>query len=213
MASEAPKKIRTRDRILDAALTMFNAEGEPNVTTNAIADELGMSPGNLHYHFKTKPDLVKALFARFEREVSSLIIFNESEKADIVEAWMKLILLFEIMWIYRFVYRDLAQLTAKYAVLRRPTAQLLHKKISVAQQGCGILGISNDQVDVESLSRNIIALMTYWISFELACGVEGEDRQRFGRGAYQVTQLILPYLDESATQDFEMLASEYLVTE
>ena len=35
----------TRQRILDCALAMFNDEGESNVTTNHIADALGISPG------------------------------------------------------------------------------------------------------------------------------------------------------------------------
>ena len=210
MAIATPEKKKTKDRILDTALDLFNLEGEPNVTTNAIADELDMSPGNLHYHFKTKADLVQALFVRFERKVSSLLILDKEEQVDIVEAWMKLSLLFEIMWVYRFAYRDLAQLLAKYPPLRRSTAQLLHRKISVAQQGCVILGISKDEVDVGALARNIVVLMTYWISFELACDVQGEDRSRFGRGAYQVTQLLLPHLDEAATQAIRSLAGEYL---
>jgi AcrR family transcriptional regulator len=210
MSISTSKKKKTKDRILDTALDLFNLEGEPNVTTNAIADEMDISPGNLHYHFKTKADLVQALFTRFEREVSSLFSLIDEEKVDIVEAWMKISLLFEIMWAYRFAYRDLAQLLAKYPPIRRSTAQLLHHKISVAEQGCGILGISRDSVDVSALARNIVVLMTYWISFELACGVDGEDRSRFGRGAYQVTQLLLPHLDETATQAIRDLAGEYL---
>lgn len=203
-------KKRTKDRILDAALEMFNAEGEPNVTTNALADELDISPGNLHYHFKTKAHLVEALFMRFEREVSEILNVGDEDLVDLVVAWMKLTLLFETMWSHRFVYRDLSQLLAKYPSLQRKMASLLHEKISLAQQGCEMLGIDPQEADTAALARNTVVVMTYWISFESACGVEGDERSRFGRGCYQVTVLLLPYLDEQANVTLQELAGEFI---
>jgi len=55
----------TRDRILEASLVLFNEHGIAAVSTHRIAAELGISPGNLHYHFKSKEQILSWLFRRF----------------------------------------------------------------------------------------------------------------------------------------------------
>ena len=50
--------MKTRDRILECALQLFNRQGEPNVSTLEIANEMGISPGNLYYHFHGKEPLI-----------------------------------------------------------------------------------------------------------------------------------------------------------
>ena len=52
MVRKAPR--RTAQRILETALEMFNRFGEPNVSTTALSAELGISPGNLYYHYPAK---------------------------------------------------------------------------------------------------------------------------------------------------------------
>ncbi|WP_148051082.1 TetR/AcrR family transcriptional regulator, partial [Pseudomonas fluorescens] len=63
----------TRDRILDAALDLFNGRGPDRVTTAEIAEAVKINEGNLYYHFRTKELLVLALFARFEVDAVALV--------------------------------------------------------------------------------------------------------------------------------------------
>ncbi len=61
-------KSTTRGRIVDAALALFNERGTQAVTTNHIAAAIGISPGNLYYHFRNREDIVRSIFSLMERE-------------------------------------------------------------------------------------------------------------------------------------------------
>src|SRR5690606_39711851 len=68
---------KTRDRIVLESLALFNIQGERNVTTNHIAAHLGMSPGNLYYHFRNKQEIIAELFGLYEVRVDSFLRLPE----------------------------------------------------------------------------------------------------------------------------------------
>src|SRR3990167_4603141 len=100
---EKKPKRRTRERILEASLRLFNEFGEPNVTTTVIADDLNISPGNLYYHFHSKNEIVNALFAEFEREIGETLALPSRRAPNVEDMWLFLHLLFEGIWKFRFL--------------------------------------------------------------------------------------------------------------
>ncbi|MBV5322894.1 MAG: TetR/AcrR family transcriptional regulator, partial [Ilumatobacteraceae bacterium] len=110
MAKKAPR--RTAERILEVTLDLFNRFGEPNVSTTLISSELNISPGNLYYHYPAKEELVTALFNRYEAALDELLEAAPGVH-DVEDAWFFMHTLFELVWQYRFLYRDLNDLLSK----------------------------------------------------------------------------------------------------
>ena len=59
-------RIKTRERIVQNSLELFNQQGERSVSTNHIAAHMEMSPGNLYYHFPNKQAIIAELFTEYE---------------------------------------------------------------------------------------------------------------------------------------------------
>src|SRR6476469_887769 len=110
MARKAPR--RTAERILETTLDLFNRFGEPNVSTTLISAEMGISPGNLYYHYPAKDLLINSLFDRYEASLAELLHAADGVR-DVEDAWFFLHTQFELSWQYRFLYRDLNDLLSK----------------------------------------------------------------------------------------------------
>src|SRR3954465_8441756 len=111
MLQKAPR--RTRERILELSLRLFNEFGEPNITTTVIAEEMNISPGNLYYHFRNKDDIVNSIFVQFEQEIERMLIHPEERRPNIEHMWNSLHAIFQLVWRYRFFYRDLSDLLSR----------------------------------------------------------------------------------------------------
>jgi len=199
----------TRQRILDTALVLFNGEGEPNVTTNRIADELDISPGNLHYHFRTKAHLIEALFADFERRMLELLAAPEDRAADIEDIWLLLHLAFETIGAYRFIYRDLSDLCARYRGIHQRFKGILRLTMEAAGRLCDDLiedgRMQASDRELKATIRNIALVSTFWLAFDQV----QDDEVRPGRAAWQVMSLISPYLAGETREQMEALAGQY----
>lgn len=213
---------RTREKILAQSLRMFNEIGEPNTTTSAIANEMNISPGNLYYHFRNKDDIVNALFEGFEGEIDALLDASLTREVHFEDAWLFLHLLFEAIWKYRFVYRDLNDLLSRNRHLETHFQVILARKMSAARALCSALARSRElhatEREVESLATNMVLVATYWFSFEYVRNARRFHEPTYqstamARGAYQVLSMVAPFLSERGRGLFQKLAGEYLKDE
>ncbi len=76
-------KPKTRDLILQTAKRLFNQYGVQVISANRVADELGISTGNLHYHFHTKNDILYALYKEMEAKVDPILDMEEGFEGDV----------------------------------------------------------------------------------------------------------------------------------
>ncbi len=215
--AERKRPRRTRERILETSLRLFNEAGEPHVTTAHIAAEMGISPGNLYYHFRSKDEIVWKLFGAFERRMDDTLVWPEDRPANVEDIWLMLHLLFEIMWEHRFLYRDLEDLLSRDHRLASHFGRILgqaartfgHLAESMVKEGTMRAG----REDITALANNVLLVMTYWFSFQRLrqLGSRASANPDLHLAAYQVLSLVAPFLVGDAKRLLEQLREQYLV--
>ncbi len=215
MAKKAPR--RTAERILEVTLELFNRFGEPNVSTTLISAELGISPGNLYYHYPAKDELINSLFDRYERGLNELLNASDGVR-NVEDAWFFMHTLFELIWQYRFLYRDLNDLLSKNRRLETHFQSVLKNKtrsVRTLLDGMSRAGaMSIDSREVETTATSMVVVLTYWLSYEYVRdprhALEPENAQTaLLRGAHHVLNLLLPYLEQGQRTHLQALANAY----
>ena len=209
-----PKR-RTRERILETALTLFNEFGEPNVTTQLISDDMGISPGNLYYHFHNKDEIIESLFADFEHGIEETLAAPVRRPPNVEDIWLFLHLIFEGIWKFRFLYRDINELLSRNRVLETHFKRIVAHKVHTAALICKGLVATGDMKatppEIQALAVNMTVVATYWLSFEFVSDPRKKiDGESLSRGAFQVMALAAPYLTGRSRKLFEELSKNYL---
>ncbi len=207
-------KRNTREHILEVSLSLFNDLGEPRVTTNQIALEAEISPGNLYYHFRSKHDIVLELFKRFLAQFQPLLEVPENSSLEAEDLWFQLHLSFELKGRFRFLYRNLPDLADQIPNLGKAFLGLLKMERNAA--GSLIENLERqDKLRISEsektlLLNNLMLALTYWIS-----NAELVDADGLANGSVQssaiagVLQMVIPYLRKAEKKQFTELVQGY----
>ncbi len=203
---------QTRQRILDASLAMFNAQGEPNVTTNHIADELEISPGNLYYHFRGKDDIIEHIFAGFDARMDDALSAPDGRLPELEDVWLQLHLVFECIWDYRFLYRDLIEILSRNRRLRVRFARILRRADDNARsvmKGLGQAGVMRaSAAELDAAATNVLVIATFWMNYASVRG-DKDEQVAIRAGIVQVMMLLAPFLRDAERVHLNGLVQAY----
>jgi AcrR family transcriptional regulator len=198
---------------------LFNRFGEPHITTADIADEMNISPGNLYYHFRNKDDIIGELYAAYEATVVPLLAVPDEPPPGVEDLWFMLHVLFERMREYRFLYRDLDEITSRNRKLALRFAELVRRFERTVIELCRSLvrtgQMHASEREIGALAANATLVATYWMSWQRVAGVQrgaGVDSHEVSldHAAYHVLALVAPFLVGDGRALIERLGEDYL---
>lgn len=191
--------MKTRERILATALRLFNESGTAAVSTNHIAEALGMSPGNLYYHFRNKEEIIRALFEQQFARSDALYALADDRPPTLDDLQGLVRATFAMSWDYRFIYRELI------ALLRRDEA--LHARwVEVRARGftgfgelvrlfvaAGVLCDPGSPAVTERLAELCWLVSEFWLASVEVSG-QTVDQTQIERGVALMLQVLDPYI-------------------
>ena len=196
--------MKTRERILATALRLFNESGTGPVSTNHIAEALGISPGNLYYHFSNKEEIIRALFEQQFARWDGDYAFPDDRLPNLDDLQQLVRTTFVTAWEYRFMYRELI------ALLRRDT-QLHQRWVDVRERGfegfhelfnlfvaAGVLRDPGDSAVVTRLAELVWLISEFWLASVEVSG-ETVDAAQMDHGVELMLQVLAPFIVDQGT--------------
>ena len=120
--------MKTKDKILMVALRQFNERGTDRVTVRSISEEIGISPGNFHYHFKNTDAVIQQLYLDLAQEMAEELVRMQSSNMDL--AWLLKFaeIPFRKLYKYKFLLLDFVR------IMRRIESVRIHFRQHIAMQ-------------------------------------------------------------------------------
>ena len=138
LTEHSTRSADTRTKILEAAFQILARQGYENTSIKDIAEEAGVAQGLVHYHFKSKQQLVLAVLAEVCREME----FGDAQGAAGAQA------------AYEKFKNMLKGSQATHALYIQLIAMGLHDK----ELGAGVLNfVRQDRAHIEDIARQVLA--------------------------------------------------------
>lgn len=115
----------TKEIILNTALVLFNTYGLSKVSLRTIANEMGISQGNLNYHFKKRDTIIEALYFQLVIIIDESMAKNKSEEVNLQVLYNASTTIMKNFFDYRFFLLDFVQIIRENKVVKNHYSKLI----------------------------------------------------------------------------------------
>lgn len=199
--------VLTRQKILDNAVVCFNRDGIANVRLQHIAEEAGISVGNMTYHFRTKDVIVQSVWEQLVRRQRALI--DEFRVLPLFEDIERLLAaMFALQQEYRFFYLDTLEIMRAYPDIRSEHGQHVHWQVlqmdlAVAfNMSRGAFGPAVAEPYSEALARRFWMIADQWMYRQKVLDVPGNDYAAFRETLWSVFS---PHFTDTGWSEYRQL--------
>lgn len=206
--------MNTKEKIIRASINLFNTHGVTKVSLRDMADKIGISHGNLAYHFKNKLWIIDEIYTRMETEMDDVVYPGGDLSLRHYHDLLKKISDFQQR--YRFFYLDMLEITRRYPkVIERYRKTITKRRIEFDQLighfiNKGLMKPEPEPGFYRSLFHSIWVMSTFWLQHKK---ILGEDHPTIATGndIKHVWEILLPHLTEKGLIEYrEILADEDL---
>ena len=201
------KTTPTKQRILDAALLLFNEQGYVHVRLQHIAEAAGMSVGNMAYHYPHKEDILHAIYRQLRHRQEKLL--GEINLTPVFENFDYFLRQsFQLQQQYRFFYQDTLELMRESEALKAEHQELIQfqqmqlEVLLTFNQARGALAWNEAANPACRIARQVRRSMDSWLYLQMVEGYKPDDLNAFRKNVWRVVQ---PYFTEMGWQEFTVM--------
>jgi AcrR family transcriptional regulator len=201
----------TKAHILDTALVLFNTQGLSKVTLRTIANEMGISQGNLCYHFKKRDTIIEALYFKLVSRMDENMAKNETNPIGLDSLFSTSTAIMESFYDYRFIMLDFVQLMRENETIKTHYLELSKLR---EDQFLMLFSILIDQKTLQKeelpndylfLYKRIQILGDFWLS-SAETTTKKLNKKMVQDYSTIINQSIFPYLTEMGKKEYLKLS-------
>lgn len=189
--------MNTKEKIMRAAISMFNERGFARVSLGEISDALAMSKGNLTYHYKNREELLKAIYEKMFQEMESFMGKKEVSPLELLTNIPRINQ--EFTYAYRFFFANLVSISQEFPWVATRHRKVVAIRLEAGEKVLHFLVQSGDLLPephpqtFASLSHLIWMTSTFW---HVQHPILPEDHPAHHTGSLSstLTSIITPYL-------------------